>query len=80
MAEALVAIGGASAVLELSKAACSLAHTLYVFCRDTKNVNETVKELAGEVKALGNAQEWPARSSEVARNVRQSIDTSPFAP
>ena len=55
MAETLAAVGGAAALLELSKAACSLASTLYAFHRNTKNVNETVNDLASEVNALGNA-------------------------
>lgn len=55
MAEALAAIGGAAAVLELSKAACSLAQTLYTFCRNAKHVNENIRELAAEVDSLGAA-------------------------
>jgi hypothetical protein len=54
MAEALAALGGLASVLELSKVACSLAQTLYSFCRNTKHVNDNIRELAAEVNSLGN--------------------------
>jgi hypothetical protein len=54
MAEVLAVLGGVSAVLELSKVACSVAETLYTFCRNAKHVNDNVKELAAEVNSLGN--------------------------
>lgn len=54
MAEALAALGGLASVLELSKVACSIAQTLYTFCRNTKHVSDNIKELAAEVNSLGN--------------------------
>ena len=54
MAEMLAVLGGVSAVLELSKVACSVAETLYKFCRNARHVNENVKELTAEVSSLGN--------------------------
>jgi hypothetical protein len=54
MAEALAALGGLASILELSKVACSIAQTLYKFCRNTKHVNDNIRELAAEVNSLGN--------------------------
>ena len=53
MAEALAAIGGVAAVLELGKAASALAKTLYTLYRSSKLVNDTINELAVEVDSLG---------------------------
>lgn len=54
MAEVLAVLGGASAVLELSTAAYSLAQTLCTFCKTSKLVNGNLRELAAEVNSLGN--------------------------
>lgn len=48
------AIGIASAVLALSKAAWKLGSSLSKLDQDTRIVDTTVKNLAGEVKSLGN--------------------------
>ena len=48
------AVGTASAVLALSKAAWELGNSLSKLDQDTKIVDTTVKNLAGEVKSLGN--------------------------
>ena len=48
------AMGTASAVLALSKAAWKLGSSLSKLDQDTKIVDTTVKNLAGEVKSLGN--------------------------
>jgi hypothetical protein len=48
------AVGAASAVLELSKAAWKLGSSLSKLDLDTTIVDTTVKNLAGEVKSLGN--------------------------
>ena len=48
------AVGTASAVLALSKAAWKLGNSLSKLDEDTKIVDTTVKNLAGEVKSLGN--------------------------
>ncbi len=50
----LTAAGTASAVLALSKAAWKLGSSLSKLDQDTKIVDTTVKNLAGEVKSLGN--------------------------
>ena len=50
----LTAVGTASAVLALSKAAWKLGSSLSKLDQDTKIVDTTVKNLAGEVKSLGN--------------------------
>lgn len=50
----LTAAGIASAVLALSKAAWKLGSSLSKLDQDTKIVDTTVKNLAGEVKSLGN--------------------------
>jgi hypothetical protein len=48
------AVGTASAVLALSKAAWKLGSSLSKLDQDTKIVDTTVRNLAGEVKSLGN--------------------------
>lgn len=48
------AVGTASAVLALSKAAWKLGSSLSKLDQDTKIVDTTVKNLAREVKSLGN--------------------------
>ena len=48
------AVGTASAVLALSKAAWKLGSSLSKLDQDTKIVDTTIKNLAGEVKSLGN--------------------------
>jgi hypothetical protein len=48
------AVGTASAVLALSKAAWKLGSSLSKLDQDTKIVDTTVKNLAGEVKSLSN--------------------------
>jgi len=48
------AAGTASAVLALSKAAWKLGSSLSTLDQDTKIVDTSVKNLAGEVKSLGN--------------------------
>ena len=48
------AVGTASAVLALSKGAWKLGSSLSKLDQDLKTVGTTVKNLAGEVKALGN--------------------------
>lgn len=48
------AVGTDSAVLALSKAAWKLGISLSKLDQDTKIVDTTVKNLAGEVKSLGN--------------------------
>jgi hypothetical protein len=48
------AVGAASAVLAVSKAAWKLGSSLSKLDQDTKIVDTTVKNLAGEVKSLGN--------------------------
>ena len=48
------AVGTASAVLALSKAAWKLGSSLLKLDQDTKIVDTTIKNLAGEVKSLGN--------------------------
>ena len=50
----LTAVGTASAVLALSKAAWKLGSSLLKLDQDTKFVDTTIKNLAGEVKLLGN--------------------------
>ena len=49
-----IAGGTASAVLAMSKAAWKLGISLSKLDQDTKIVDATVKNLAGEVKSLGN--------------------------
>jgi hypothetical protein len=48
------AVGTASAVLALSKAAWKLGSSLSTLDQDTKTVDASVKNLAEEVKSLGN--------------------------
>ena len=48
------AVGTASAVLALSKAAWKLGNSLSKLDQDTETVDTAVKNLAGEVKSLGN--------------------------
>ncbi len=48
------AVGTASAVLAVSKAAWRLGISLSKLDQDTKIFDSTVKNLAGEVKSLGN--------------------------
>lgn len=48
------AVGIASAVLALSKAAWKLGSSLSKLDQDTRIVDTTIKNLAGEVKSLGN--------------------------
>ena len=48
------AAGASSAVLALSKAAWKLGSSLSKLDQDTRIVSTTVKDLAGEVKSLGN--------------------------
>lgn len=48
------ALGTASAVLALSKAAWKLGSSLSKLDQDSRIVDTTVKNLAGEVKSLGN--------------------------
>ena len=48
------AAGTSSAVLALSKAAWKLGSSLAKLDQDTRIVDTTVKDLAGEVKSLGN--------------------------
>lgn len=48
------AVGTASAVLALSKAAWKLGSSLSKLAQDTKIADTTVLNLAGEVKSLGN--------------------------
>ena len=50
----LTAVGTASAILVLSKAAWKLGSSLSKLDQDTKVVDTSVKNLAGEVKSLGN--------------------------
>jgi hypothetical protein len=50
----LTAVGTASGVLALSKAAWKLGISLSNLDQDTRIVDATVKNLAGEVKSLGN--------------------------
>jgi hypothetical protein len=49
-----IAVGTASAVLALSKAAWKLGSSLSKLDQDTQIVDTTVKNLAGEVKSLSN--------------------------
>ncbi|KAK6393903.1 hypothetical protein LTR65_002280 [Meristemomyces frigidus] len=46
------ALGAASAVLDLGKAAWTISAALYKLYRDTQRVNKTVDDIAREVKAL----------------------------
>lgn len=48
------AVGTAAAVLALSKAGWKLGNSLSKLAQDTKIVDTTVENLAGEVKSLGN--------------------------
>ena len=50
----LTAVGTASAVIALSKAAWKLGSSLSKLDQDTKIVDATVKNLVGEVRSLGN--------------------------
>ena len=50
----VTAVGAASAVLVLSKVAWKLGSSLLKLDQDIKIVDTTIKNLAGEVKSLGN--------------------------
>ena len=62
------AVGTASAVLALSKTAWKLGSSLSKLDQDTEIVDTTVKNLAGEVKSLGNECELVyAELEEISR-------------
>lgn len=70
------AVGTASAVLALSKAAWKLGSCLSKLDQDTIIVDTTVKTLAGEVKSLGN--ECDLAYAELEEVVSQSETGSPL--
>lgn len=70
------AVGTASAVLALSKAAWKLGSSLSKLDQDTKIVDTTVKNLAGEVKSLGN--EYDLVYAELEEVVSKSEAGSPL--
>ena len=70
------ALGTASAVLALSKAAWKLGSSLLKVDQDTQIVDTTIKNLAGEVKSLGN--ECDLVYAELEDVVSQSAKGSPL--
>ena len=72
----VTAVGTASAVLALSKAAWKLGSSLSKLNQDTVIVDTTVKDLAGEVKSLGNGCDLVY--AELEEVVSKSEKESPF--
>lgn len=67
------AVGTASAVLSLSKAAWKLGSSLSRLDQDIKTVDATVKALAGDVKSLGN-------ECDLLDEVVSKCETNPALP
>ena len=72
----VTAVGPASIVLALSKAAWELGSSLSKLDQDTVIVDTTVKDLAGEVKSLGN--ECDLVYAQLAEVVGNSEKVSPL--
>jgi len=77
MADPVTILKTTSAVLDLSKAAWKLENELYRLYKDTQHVDETVRTLEAEIKALANAcdlicvQMQPFLGSTVVPSKRQ---------
>ena len=72
------AVGTASAVLALSKTAWKLGSSLLKLDQDTKIVNTTIKNLAGEVKSLGNECDLVYAELEDAVSKSETGSTLPY--
>ena len=72
------AMGTASAVLALSKAAWKLGNSLSKLDQGTKIVDTTVKNLAGEVKSLGNECELVYAELEEVSGKSETGSTLPY--
>ena len=72
------AVGTASAILALSKAAWKLGNSLSELDQDTQIVDNTVKNLAGEVKSLGNECELVYAELEEASSKSETRSSLPY--
>lgn len=72
------ALGIASAVLALSKAAWKLGISLSKLDQDTKIVDSTVKNLAGEVKSFGNICDLIYAELEEVVSKNETVSSLPF--
>ncbi len=72
------AVGTASAVLALSKAAWKLGSSLSKLDQDTIIVDNTVKNLAGEVKSLGNECDLVYAELEEVVSKTETVSPLPY--
>ena len=78
MADPLTAIGTAAAVLDLGKLVWKLGTALVKLYQDTKCIDRTVKELADEVKALGDECDLVYSELEVVISTPSGGEPSPY--
>lgn len=71
-------VGTASAVLALSKAAWKLGISLSKLDQDTEIVDNTVKNMAGEVKSLGNECDLVYAEFEEVMSKSETGSLAPF--